>query len=424
MKEKKKGYKIIFGSCVLVGILSFLIFFITLVNTTDCHKIAKQISRILLENTSVNDDGKDTNYKYSYIDSSSIYAKIDGTDEIVISISKYSSNVEAKAKEEYLKNRYSSLHNIIDGTLLEETYWKDSFDGEQDEIFTEGIYLIRISSYYKDNYEELKKKIISILNKYDIKDIQQLDEKEVKSYWQNEITKLEKRVEDIHSEILNKFNDGINQHIADMENCKGNECEEYLNEVMVFNKYPEAEAQLNLVQQKYDEIINQKKAIVDNINATISNVEINLNENDYESLKKQINDMDDDFYNDYKVEWENRLNAIDENVYKNSCGNYDYKDLLRTPDNYKNQKAYWFGVVQQKVNSSQYRVGVDCEKYHYIDGYSCKNTIYVYYIGDTNIIEDDVLQMWGTMNGVVTYEAIFGNNITIPSFIAKYITVQ
>ena len=37
------------------------------------------------------------------------------------------------------------------------------------------------------------------------------------------------------------------------------------------------------------------------------------------------------------------------------------------------------------------------------------------------ILEDDVITLWGTLDGTETYETIFGASVTIPRFEALYI---
>ena len=122
------------------------------------------------------------------------------------------------------------------------------------------------------------------------------------------------------------------------------------------------------------------------------------------------------------------LKALAESDYKKSCITYNYKDVLRTPSDYTGKRAYWFGEVLQVVDkssySSTYRVGVTCTKYKYIDGYSCPNTIYVTYYGDKNFIVDDMIKMYGTMEGTQTYTTVMGASMTVPKFSASYIDLQ
>ncbi len=428
-KKNVKGKIIIISSIVLATLVCTLLvyFFIIRDKSSDTYKIAKQISKSFENVTLVKEDA-DKEDEYSYIESVLGYIDEVGSVEgenVAFAVSKYNSSDEASQKAKYFENMYTMLHEKIDGTLLEEVDdVKEIFDNEKNLIFTSGIYLISINKYYENRYDELKPKIIDILRKYNVNDAKESNIDEVSSYWQGKIDELGNQLDDLHTQMVDKFKELIVEYISEMESCKGKDCEEYLDGLAPYKKYTEVEDQLLLVQNKYDEIINKKKEIANNISSTIAEVEKSLNETDYEDVKKQIKELNDDFYNDYKTTWGNRLNAIDENVYKKSCKSYGYKDVLRNPEDYKDKKTYWFGVVQQKVSSSQYRVGVDCEKYNYISGYFCKNTIYVYYYGSTSIIEDDVLKMWGTMDGTVTYTAVLGNSITIPSFNAKYITIQ
>lgn len=423
----KKGKKIIFGAIVGVVVVLLVILIMVINKSTDCHKIAKEVSKHL-DDTTIMDEGIDNDYKYSYVESTIIYTEEVGTQEdgkYAVAIAKYNSSDEAKIKAKYLEDQYKLFHNKIDGTLLEQIDdIEDYFDGEEDLIFTNGIYLIRIDSHYKDQYDELQKEIKNILKKYDTKDVKKTDYDKTNKYWENELSKLEKSFSDAHTEVCNAFRETIDEYIEEIDKCKGADCEQYLNEVLEFKDYSEVKDEITMVQNKYDEVMNRKKEIVNTINISIAKVESNLNQTDYDNVKKQIDELDDSYYDEYKTGWTNKLNAVEEKVYKNSCSSYGYKEVLRTPENYKGKKAYWFGVVSQKVSSTQYRVGVDCTKYKYIDGYSCENTIYVSYYGDTNLIEDDVIKLWGTMDGTVTYTTVLGSSLTIPSFYAKYVSIQ
>lgn len=431
IKTKKKNSKInkksIIGVIcgVIVILLAIVLIFVN--RSTDCHKIAREISKFL-DNSTLIDAGADKEYKYSFIDSTIIYTEEVGgveDEDYAIAIAQYNSSEEAKIKAKHLEDLYVMLHEKIDDTLLEEHEDIDEyFEGEDDLIFTNGIYLIRIDSYYKDIYSELKKEITNILKKYNTKDIKATDIVKVKKYWNKQLLDLENYLTEIHGETMDWFDEQVDEYIEKIDECRGSACKDYLDEFEEFKKYPELADRINKIQNKYDEVMNRKKEVVNSINSSISSVEKTLNGSDFDEVKNKIADLNDSYYNEYKEGWNNRLKAIEEKVYKKSCVSYNYKDVLRNPNNYKANKAYWFGVVSQKVNSYQYRVGVDCTKYTYIDGYSCKNTIYVEYYGDVSIIEDDVVKLWGIMDGTVTYTAVLGNSITIPSFKAEYISIQ
>lgn len=131
-------------------------------------------------------------------------------------------------------------------------------------------------------------------------------------------------------------------------------------------------------------------------------------------------------------------NAVDTNIgtlyekhieeFKKICGKYNYKDVLRSPDTYMGKPAYWFGEIVQVVDksdtSSTFRINVSCEKYQYIGGYSCNDTIYVSYAGPQSFIEDDMVKMWGYMFGTQSYTTVLGASVTVPYFHAMYMELQ
>ena len=125
------------------------------------------------------------------------------------------------------------------------------------------------------------------------------------------------------------------------------------------------------------------------------------------------------------------INTLKDNLvkdYKKACAKYNYKDVLRNPENYTGKQAYWFGEIIQVVDksafSSTFRIDVNCKKNTYISGYYCSDTIYVTYYGDKSFIEDDMVKMWGTMDGTKTYTTVLGASVTIPKFIAQYMELQ
>ena len=39
----------------------------------------------------------------------------------------------------------------------------------------------------------------------------------------------------------------------------------------------------------------------------------------------------------------------------------------------------------------------------------------------SRLIEEDIIQMYGVLDGSYTYESVFGSSVTVPLFRAKYI---
>lgn len=154
----------------------------------------------------------------------------------------------------------------------------------------------------------------------------------------------------------------------------------------------------------------------------IGNIETLTSENINDNIK---------YFDENNNEVNTNIDTLKANVvndYKKSCNTYNYKDVLRIPEEYQGKNAYWFGeiiqVVSKSKNYSVFRIDVSCEKYKYIDGYTCSDTVYVTYYGADSFIENDMVKMWGEMNGTETYTTILGASVTIPKFTAKYMELQ
>ena len=119
---------------------------------------------------------------------------------------------------------------------------------------------------------------------------------------------------------------------------------------------------------------------------------------------------------------------------KASCGVYTYEDIFRNPDKYKGQKAVFTGEVVQVMDTTfwgvvsyVYRVNVTEVKYDYIDASTYRDTMYIVYYpqqDEARVLEGDILTMWGELDGLETYKAIAGNEVTIPRMVAEYITIN
>lgn len=111
-------------------------------------------------------------------------------------------------------------------------------------------------------------------------------------------------------------------------------------------------------------------------------------------------------------------------AFKASCQVYSYDEISRNPDNYKGKPAVFRGKVAQVVESSysssiDLRVDVTEGSYGWWD-----DTNYVSYTlpeGSSRILEDDIITIYGTLDGLYSYTAVLGNTITLPKLDAKYI---
>lgn len=114
--------------------------------------------------------------------------------------------------------------------------------------------------------------------------------------------------------------------------------------------------------------------------------------------------------------------------YKAACKSYTYNEIARNPGKYKGEMAKFTGKVIQVMQSTYgstisytLRVGIKNGYSYYTD------VIYVTYTAseaDARILEDDIITMYGELNGEKTYESTMGASITIPYFKAQYIDIK
>lgn len=118
----------------------------------------------------------------------------------------------------------------------------------------------------------------------------------------------------------------------------------------------------------------------------------------------------------------NRL--VDKSSFVSKCQNIPYESIARDENTYKYNLITLTGKVIQVIESDassdglvqvSYRVSLD-EDYNQI--------VFVDYLrnsGETRILEDDVIIIYGQYNGLTSYETVMGGYITIPSIYAHII---
>ncbi len=434
LNKNSKQFILFIGTGIFL-LLILLVVQISQSQPSYSYKIAREIAKSL-NNAKVVTFSKDDEFDYSYYKGATISLLLPSSQtdaesnqdiqnfensDIVI-IEEYYSKVEAEAKLKYIQDYYKLIHDDTDNTFLKNSEEiSNLLIQENDLVFSIENYIFRIKSNYSERFEEIKSLINNVMQKYKSND-EEANKEEVDTYWATQLTNTSNSLKDLYNKKVEETKNTILDYLKELEGCEGTDCDDVLNKALDYKEYTEFSDEINSVQNKYDEIINSKKEVVKEIDNLVSSAEGKLNKNDYDTAKSKIDSLSDSFYDSYKKEWNSRLESVQEKIYKNDCQQYSYSDVLRNSSDYIGKKAYWFGVIQQKVDSLNYRIGVNCSPNRFADsGYVCDDTIYVTYFGDESLIEDDVVEMWGTMMGTKTYTAIFGNTITIPAFTAMYL---
>lgn len=112
--------------------------------------------------------------------------------------------------------------------------------------------------------------------------------------------------------------------------------------------------------------------------------------------------------------------------YKEQCAAYKYKTIARNPNDYKGKQAKFTGKVvqiEEVWGSSVLRVNVTKDEYGAWD-----DTIYVEYTpkseGESRILENDVITMYGKLDGIKSYTTVLGSEVSIPYLKAQYIDIS
>lgn len=114
--------------------------------------------------------------------------------------------------------------------------------------------------------------------------------------------------------------------------------------------------------------------------------------------------------------------AVDPEEYKASCAEIAYDELARNPGSYEGQDIQIYGQVIQVTEDGDeltLRVATLDDGYGYYDDVVLVG--YIYSEGESRILEDDMVRVYGSYYGTYTYESTMGGNITVPAISARYI---
>ena len=111
--------------------------------------------------------------------------------------------------------------------------------------------------------------------------------------------------------------------------------------------------------------------------------------------------------------------------YMDSCQTYSYEEIARNPDTYFGEHTKFKGeVIQVMPEGDSYTLRVNITQ----GSYFWSDPILVTYTkqdsSEANILEDDIVMMYGTLAGDYTYETVMGNELTVPFLMAEYIDIQ
>lgn len=106
---------------------------------------------------------------------------------------------------------------------------------------------------------------------------------------------------------------------------------------------------------------------------------------------------------------------------KSQAKTVSYDALARNTESYQGSIVYYRGEVAQVQESGGSRAVLRVNVTR--DGRWWSDTVWVNYTGE-RLLNDDIIDLWGTVKGRRTYRAVLGNSITIPEIDALLVERQ
>lgn len=163
----------------------------------------------------------------------------------------------------------------------------------------------------------------------------------------------------------------------------------------------------------------------ENDNITIKNIkEEQQKKNEEERIKQEEQQKAEEIKK--QEEEEKKTEEQKEKEFKEGCKTYSFEELARNPDKVEGEKVKLTGEVIQVMKGEfvkAYRVNITKNEYDFYE-----DTIYLTYVpkaeNEDNILEDDIITIWGTASGDYTYTSVMGVSVTVPHVDAEYIEIN
>lgn len=260
MKKKKNNSKkllLIIIPVILIICVVAAIFIFKKDSSKDTYNIAVEIKNELAKNhsdVSMVDVKKDLQYKYSYLEGQHIFA--DGMDEFAITVSRYKSNIEATQKEKYISDINRAANEKLNGTFALNDDFRDKYNQFYSRylIYVKGKYLFSINNKLA-NKEDLIPIIDKIMEKYDMSDEKKVDKEKVVNYWNKQLEEYKKELNKNFDEDIKYINEYITNYANELTDCEDNKCEDGKVFIEEYEKYEEFTESVNLLREKYEEIV-------------------------------------------------------------------------------------------------------------------------------------------------------------------------
>jgi hypothetical protein len=385
-----------------------------------CRALVNQVSTLEL----VTIEG-DTNDNISYFNDSTI--KQEGVSYTGM-IEVFDNKTEALLKKEYYELYDSEMHKVFNsdllGTELSKTYGTGKWN-----MYVNGNTLIRLSYHYSSyKTEQLVKKFNIVMEKTYQTDKNVPTESEQKQIQKNYKKQVEDAVKNEKDQFIASLDGMITTLKAevDLDDTSIDRLLEIKDEVEKYKNVGDLGTKALEVQNAVEKKI---KSQADAIDAILDDAQNNYSRDKVQEAKDAIALLTHRVFDEYKQPWNDRIDQIlylikekEIQEYKDKCQEFSYDEI---DESYEGEYAYFYGKIKAVSTNTSGRITLIVSvtpQYFFGSVAGWEDEVYVDLDNEISgsYGKDDLIQMWGQINGMVVNEQVFGSAKYYPSFYCKY----
>jgi|GEM_PF-4294651 len=346
----------------------------------------------------------------------------------------FNNNQEALLRKEYLELQSEKIVSEISAANFGSQICAEYKPGKE-HIYVNGNVLLRLDSQYS-NYqaEQISKSFHRVLenDKQTEKNIP--DAAALETARKDFETRAKEAAEVYKNQLLEKLEGEINDLAGQIEGADLDGLLAIIEKAQPYKSVP-------VISQQAVDVIN---AAQDKIQVAIQEVEDGLayawevlEQEALDDVKAKIDALEHAYYDTYKTQWNQETAdiqwAINEKIireYKAQCTAYEYDDILADVDGHTGAYAYFRGKVVEVTETSggvALRVNVTPVYSYFTDTILYwEDSIYVDVDGDiaTEVYKDNLVEMWGVIDGTTTHSTLFGGDQTVLKFSCRYLELN
>lgn len=308
----------------------------------------------------------------------------------------------------------------------------DEYASKQAYVYVNGNVLLYLHHGYSSyQAEQMKKLFNQVVSRYEQSEKNLPDEAWVEATQQANQTKAKEEAKLLKERVIAELQEKINALATQLQEADVVKMLEIRESVMPYTEIP-------VVKQLADDVVNQIDDTIDNMAQEITDVldeaEANLDSEAISLAQEMIKALEHPIFDEYKKEWDQRITQIQWAIreqeirnYKAQCESYPYDDIVSDPDAYIGYYAYFYGQVVEVMSSSTgfaYRVNVTPVYSYFSDRILYWEDSIIIELDEeieTTIDEDDIIEMWGTLQGATSRTTALGGDSVVPQFYCRYL---